>query len=159
MASKRKLFDSKDQQNYEEIKQKYVMKKKKGKSKSRKIKAMHNSSKSETFRYKNLDNLSKKTSKASNKTDIGKSSNKNAFLGSKTNNYLKNYMEFTKKSKMFFKTSEAEEMDPGESEKFEKFTRTYDEQENHLNLKKLNWLKLNKNIEMLTQESGHNTNK
>jgi hypothetical protein len=89
--------------NYEEIKQKYIIKKKKGaKSKSSvnnidNLK-LHKSIKSDQidqFSIKTSEGPSKKTSKASTKVDSMTSRTKMGLLNTKTNDYLKSYLEFS----------------------------------------------------------------
>lgn len=85
---------------------------------------------------------------------------KMGLLNTKTNDYLKSYLEFSQKSKesqKFFAEGNVTAKQKIEGiDKFEmidKFTKTYEEQ-GRLNSAKLNWLKLNKDTNMLTQESS-----
>lgn len=154
------LVSTKDVHNYEEIKQRYIMKKKKGKSKSKNFKSLksHKHSKSGKYSLKSSEAPSKKTSKASTKTESSKNRTKRALLNSKTNNCLKSYLEFSQKNKKslkFFAPSEKQDKHSEKSNRLydmEKFAKTYDEN-GKLRIAKLNWLKLNKDTNMLTQES------
>jgi hypothetical protein len=153
------LISTQDVHNYEEIKQRYIMKKKKGKSKSKNFKSgkSHKSTKSGKFSLKSSEGPSKKTSKASTKAESSKNRTKRALLNTKTNDYLKSYLEFSKKSKKSLKFFGAsDKFDKSEKserlENMDKFAKTYDEN-GKLKIGKLNWLKINKDTNMLTQES------
>lgn len=104
------------------------MKKKKGKSKSKNFKSIksHKSTKSGKFSLKSSEGPSKKSSKASTKAESSRNRTKRALLNTKTNDYLKSYLEFSKKSKKSLKFFGAgDTLD--NMEHIDKFAKTYDE--------------------------------
>lgn len=140
--------------NYEEIKQKYISKKKKGKSKSTLV--AENQSQKPMAAETNFGNAlhgnsSKKSSEASTKlAGTGSMSfSKLALLKSNATDYLNGFIQFSKKSRKphdLFHTEEAQEKPEAYQtyETLESQARTFDD-DARLNFQKFNLLKLNYN--------------